>query len=99
MAQVHGPNGRARGVGAALIGSGEEVFADVVGAGPDCDGTAGRIAHDRLPAQGLARAVKIVHHACGGLVGLAFEGLDVDELAELSLVALQVGGYRLQARD
>ena len=80
-----------------LLGGGEVLLEDVVGAGRDGDGLATRIAHDRMTAQARAIALQVgQHEGVGGVGRLAVVAGGLDALTELSLIVLQVGGQRRQ---
>ena len=80
----------------ALLGAGEELFQDVVGAGDyRHDATAG-VAHRRVAAEVLAIAVQIVQHEGFGRVLRAVVGQSLDALAQSLVVVLEVAGNRLQ---
>ena len=92
-AQMGAPEAAAQG----LLGGGELLLEDVVGADHDGDGLAARIAHDRMTAQARAIALQIgQHEGVGGVGRLAVVAGGLDALTELPLVVLQVGGQRRQ---
>lgn len=80
----------------ALLGAGEKLLQDIVGARHDRHHSTARLAHHRMAAELLAIAVQIVQHEGCGRVRLAVVVPVLDALAQSLVIVLEVGGKRLQ---
>ena len=80
----------------ALLGVGEKLFQDIVGARHDRHDWTARRTHHRVAAELLAIAVQIVQQEGFGRIRRAVVRQVLEKLAQSLVVALEVGGQRLQ---